>query len=156
MLRIEIPGRDIYEIAHLVCDVNGTLALDGELLPGIAMALNELKPFLHIHMLTADTHGKQKDHARVLGIDSHILSPGNEAEQKAAFIHQLGSKQVAAIGQGANDSLMLKEAALGICILSSEGTATETLLNADIITPDIFSGLALFTHPQRLVATLRK
>lgn len=156
MLRIEIPGRNLIEIDHLVCDVNGTLALDGVLLPGITAIFNELKPLLQIHMLTADTHGKQKDHARVLGIDSHILTPGNEAEQKAAFIRQLGSKHVAAIGQGANDALMLKEATLGICVLSSEGAATDTLMNADLITPDIFSGLALFTHPQRLVATLRK
>lgn len=156
MLRIEIPGRNLIEIDHLVCDVNGTLALDGVLLPGISAVLNELKPLLQIHMLTADTHGKQKDHAQALGIDSHILTPGHESEQKAAFIRQLGSQQVAAIGQGANDALMLKEAVLGICILSIEGTATETLLNADIITPDIFSGLSLLTHPRRLIATLRK
>ncbi len=156
MVRIDIPGRTVYEITDLVCDVNGTLALDGKLLSGIELALEELKPLLTIHMLTADTHGKQKEHARALGIDSHILVRGGEAEQKAAFIHSLGSAQTAAIGQGANDALMLKEAALGICVLSGEGTAVEAMINADIVVLDIFSGLALFSHPQRLVATLRK
>jgi soluble P-type ATPase len=63
---------------------------------------------------------------------------------------------VAAIGQGANDALMLQEAALGICIFSPEGTAVATLLNADIAIPNILAALELFEKPLRLVATLRK
>ena len=34
MISCAIPGRDTIEISHLVCDMNGTLALDGSLLPG--------------------------------------------------------------------------------------------------------------------------
>jgi soluble P-type ATPase len=51
---------------------------------------------------------------------------------------------------------MLKAAALGICILSKEGLATETLLAADLLVPDIFSALDLLEKPLRLIASLRK
>jgi soluble P-type ATPase len=51
---------------------------------------------------------------------------------------------------------MLQEAALGICILSREGSATQAVLAADIITPDIFTALELLEKPLRIVATLRK
>ena len=35
MIDIDIPGRDHYRLEHLVLDVNGTLALDGNLLDGV-------------------------------------------------------------------------------------------------------------------------
>jgi soluble P-type ATPase len=63
---------------------------------------------------------------------------------------------VAALGQGANDAAMLKEAALGICVMSQEGLAAETLLSADLLMPDIATALELFNQPLRIVASLRK
>ena len=39
MVELEIPGRGTLQIEHLVCDVNGTLAVDGELLPGVVEAI---------------------------------------------------------------------------------------------------------------------
>jgi P-type E1-E2 ATPase len=89
-------------------------------------------------------------------VESLILAPGNEAEQKADLIRSLGKDQTAAIGQGANDSAMLKEAALGICLLSKEGTAVSSILAADIVVPDIQSALELFLKPPRLTATWRQ
>ena len=84
------------------------------------------------------------------------LAPGGEAEQKFEYIQKLGAFETVAIGQGTNDRLMLKGAALGICVLSPEGTAVETMLSADIIVPDILSALELFLSPSRLKATLRQ
>jgi len=156
MLQIEIPGRATLSLSHLVCDVNGTLAVDGVLLPEVKPAFALLQQTLQIHMLTADTFGKQKEHATALGVESFVLAPGNEAKQKADFVRSLGKDQTAAIGQGANDSAMLKEAALGICILSREGTAVSSILAADIVVPDIKSALELFLKPLRLTATWRQ
>jgi len=51
---------------------------------------------------------------------------------------------------------MLKEARIGICILSDEGTALESLLQVDLLSPNIISTLSLFIHPTRLAASLRK
>ena len=61
-----------------------------------------------------------------------------------------------AIGQGANDALMLKEAALGICVMSDEGTAVAALTAADLVVADIVKAFELLEKPARLMATLRK
>ena len=156
MLEINIPGHGKLEIKHLVCDVNGTLATDGILIDGICEKINKLRDKLEIHILTADTHGMQTQIDEILNIRSVIISPGNEADQKADYIRSLGAEFVAAIGQGANDAGMLKEARLGICILSPEGTAVETLLAADLVAPDIFKGLDILDKPMRIIADLRK
>ena len=36
MIRIDVPGREIIEIEHVVLDYNGTIALDGQLIEGAA------------------------------------------------------------------------------------------------------------------------
>jgi soluble P-type ATPase len=79
-----------------------------------------------------------------------------EAQQKSDYVLNLGAEHTIAIGQGANDALMLKCAIIGICILSEEGTAIEALINADLLVPDIHSGLKLLLNPRRLTASLRK
>ncbi|MBS3750238.1 MAG: hypothetical protein KGY39_01900 [Anaerolineales bacterium] len=156
MISLEIPGRGKLEIKYAAFDVNGTLAVDGRLVDGIRTPFRKLRDKLEVYLLTADTHGKQKDIDQLLSTQATIIQRGEEAEQKAAFVNNLGSQHVAAIGQGANDAQMLDKAAIGICVLSKEGTALETLLNADILVPDILSGLALLENPLRLVASLRK
>lgn len=155
MIKIPIPGRSDLELEHLVCDVNGTLALDGRLLEGVAEALAGLRGRLELHLVTADTHGKQAAIDQQLGLQAVRLQPGGEAAQKAAYVRNLGPARTAAIGQGANDALMLKEAALGIAVLSKEGLAVQTLLAADLVTPDILSALELLDHPLRITASMR-
>jgi P-type E1-E2 ATPase len=107
-------------------------------------------------LLTADTHGRQYLIDRQLGLQAIRIQPGDEAGQKAEYVRQLGAEHVVAIGQGANDAAMLEEAALGICVLSAEGTAVETMLAADLVAPDIFTALELLDKPLRIVASLRK
>lgn len=156
MIEIQIPGRGLITLEYLVCDVNGTLAIDGQILKDVAYHIASLRDRLDIQLLTADTHGRQASIDQHLGLIAIRLTPGNEQEQKAAMIRKLGVNRVAAIGQGANDAAMLREAALGICVLSPEGTAVETLLSADIVVKDIICAFNLFEKPLRLVATLRK
>lgn len=156
MIELNLPGRGIIKISHLVCDVNGTLALDGRLVEGVLRSINALRDRLEIHLVTANTHGQQIYIDHQLSVKAHILEPGDEVNQKAAYIDALGAQTVAAIGQGANDAEMLRKAALGICILSREGTAVNTLLAADLVVPDIISALELLEKPLRLIATLRK
>ena len=51
---------------------------------------------------------------------------------------------------------MLKAAGLGICVMSPEGVAPETLLACDILVPNILAAFDLLDTPMRIVATLRK
>ena len=156
MIELNIPGRGTLQLEHLVSDVNGTLAIDGQLPDGVARAIRDLRDRLDVHLLTADTHGRQHLIDRQLGLQAIRIQPGDEAGQKAAYVRELGAGHVVAIGQGANDAAMLEEAALGICVLSAEGTAVETLLAADLVAPDIFTALELLDKPLRIVASLRK
>jgi soluble P-type ATPase len=155
MIELEIPGRGNYKIKHLVCDVNGTLAVDGVLLPNVVIKLQRLRDRLEIFMVTANTFGKQSLIDTQVGVSAKIIQKGDEAEQKKAFVQELGSDSVIAIGQGANDALMLKTAGIGIAILSPEGLSAETFRYADLLVPDIESALSLLENPLRLVATLR-
>jgi P-type E1-E2 ATPase len=156
MIKFTIPGQGDYEIEHLVMDVNGTLAIDGQLIDGVAGKITTLRTQLTIHLLTADTHGKQATIDQQLGLSATRILPGGEALQKANYVRRLGSEKVIAIGQGANDAEMLETARLGICVMSVEGVSKETLLAADLITPDILSALDLLEKPLRIVASLRK
>ncbi len=153
MITITVPGRGEYRLAHAVFDVNGTLALDGHLLEGVAEGLTALRRHLEVHLLTADTHGRQAAIDAQLGLTAHRIGG---AEEKAAFVRELGADAVVAIGNGANDAAMLAAAALGIVILGPEGLAADALRQADILVPDIGTALGLLLHPRRLVATLRR
>lgn len=156
MIELNIPGRGALQLEHLVCDVNGTLAVDGRLLDGMVRQLTGLRDRLTLHLVTADTLGKQALIDRQLNLQSVRVLPGNEQAQKSEFVRSLGEERVIAIGQGANDAAMLQTAALGVAVLSQEGVAIETLLAADIVVPDIYAALDLIEKPLRIVASLRK
>ena len=156
MIELNIPGRGVVQLQHLVCDVNGTLAVDGQLPEGVKERLSVLRDRLTLHLLTADTHGKQDIIDQQLNLIAVRIQPGNEDEQKVKYVQQLGAETVVAIGQGANDAGMLQVAALGICVLSREGAAVKTLLGADLVIADIYEALDILVKPLRIVSTLRK
>jgi len=156
MIELDIPGRGPLRIHHLVSDVNGTLAVDGQLIDGLAKRIAEIRDRVTVHLLTADTHGRQALIDEQLGLVAVRVQAGGEAAQKEAYVRNLGAENVVALGQGANDAKMLKAAGLGICVLSREGTAVETLQSADLLMPDIFAALDLFNRPLRMIASLRK
>jgi P-type E1-E2 ATPase len=155
MIELIIPGKNRIEISQIVFDVNGTLAVDGTLISGVKPRIQELKERVGLHLLTANTHGKQDQIDRQLGLQAVQIQSGNEAEQKRSYVESLGNEQVIAIGQGANDAAMLKTARIGICVGSPEGTAVSTLQQADIFFPDIISALDSILNPIRLKASLR-
>lgn len=156
MIKIEIPGRGSFELEYLVMDVNGTIAVDGELIHGVADSLKRLRSHLTIRMITADTHGGQARIDSILGLKAERLKAGNEAEQKESYVRSLGAEKVIAMGNGANDALMLKAAAIGIAVMGEEGLAVEALSAADLVIGDPIRALELIENPKRLIATLRK
>jgi soluble P-type ATPase len=70
-------------------------------------------------------------------------------------LKKLGPKKTIAYGNGNNDTLMLKEASVGICILGDEGASKEVLESSDLIIGSIEKGLNLLVEPNKLKATLR-
>jgi soluble P-type ATPase len=155
VLEIDIPGYGCLRLHHLVMDYNGTLALDGMLLPGTEKRLVRLSQSLDLHVVTADTHGSVRRHLEALPCRLQVLPSDRQAEAKSAYVRGLGAKAVVAMGNGRNDRLMLKEAALGIGVILNEGAYGATLSDADMICTSIADALDLLLLPLRLVAGLR-
>lgn len=155
MLRIAIPGYRDLHLEDLVLDYNGTLACDGDLIEGVEGSLRGLAGDLEIHVVTADTFGKARAGLEGLPCKLVVLPTERQDVGKLAYIKRLGPDNVVCVGNGRNDRLMLKEAALGIAVIQQEGAAAETLLAADVVCPHILSALELLRNPLRLTATLR-
>ncbi len=103
MLTIDIPGFGELAAENLVMDLNGTLGLEGVPDAGVVRRLRDLSQTLTLTVLTSDTHGRARDLPTDFGLCIERLTPGREAEQKAAFVRGLGAAATIAIGNGAND-----------------------------------------------------
>ena len=153
-----IPGQNPIEVGHLVLDFNGTLAVDGVLLTGVAERLRELTltPYaLSIHVVTADTNASARRQLDGLPCVVSILGPEAQDRAKLEYVQSIGAERTVAVGNGYNDRLMLAEAALGIVVMGQEGAAVQTVLASRVACHDIHSALDLLRNPQRLAATLR-
>ncbi|WP_022663034.1 HAD family hydrolase [Paucidesulfovibrio longus] len=156
MIPLDIPGFGLLRLEHLVLDFNGTLALDGALLPGVAGALRSLAGSLDLHVVTADTHGGCARALAGLPVRLTVLPPGAEHEAKREAVRALGAEACVAVGNGRNDALMLAEAALGVAVVQGECASAEAVRAADLIAPDILAALGLLLRPARILAGLRR
>ncbi|GHO43164.1 HAD family hydrolase [Ktedonospora formicarum] len=152
MLKIDIPERETIELQHAVIDINGTLAVDGVAIAGIAERLDELSEQLTIHLITAGTHNHLQELERDLGFRLNIA---HRSEEKLRYVRDLGPSRVVAIGNGANDTTMLRLAALGIAVMGEEGVSIRALQAADVIVSSPHHAIDLLLKPKRLIATLR-
>ena len=155
MIGIDIPGYRTLALEDIVFDYNGTLAVDGEVIPGVKEALRSLAERLTIHILTADTFGKVKSRLSDVPCNITILPENEQDIGKRNFVQSLGVDRTVAVGNGRNDRLMLQASALGIAVILGEGASAQTLAMADVVCTSILEALALLDNPLRLVATLR-
>jgi len=155
MIVIDIPGFRTLDLAHLVLDFNGTLAVDGRLLDGVGPRLAALARELDLHVVTGNTYGDARDHLRDFPVEVICLPAAGQALAKSEYVRRLGPERVAAIGNGRNDALMLEQAALAIVVLGTEGLASDALEAADVVVRHAVDGLGLLLRPRRLIATLR-
>ena len=149
MLSIPIPGRSTLQLQHVVLDYNGTIALDGELIPGVEDRLARLAAAVTIHILTADTHGTVRAKC------GHLNARIQTFPQADARIVQELVGGACCIGNGYNDQEMLREAQLAIGILGPEGMFPGLLAHMDVVVTSPLDALDLLLYPQRLRATLR-
>ena len=155
MIAVGIPGFGSLELEHLVLDYNGTLAVDGRLLPGVREALAALAEALAIHVITADTFGLAGVELAGLPVNLAIVPEADQAEAKLAYIERLGADGVFAVGNGRNDRKMLAAAAIGVALVQREGAAGAAIAEADVVAASVLDALELLRQPKRLVATLR-
>lgn len=154
-MRVEIPGYQRWDLRYLVLDFNGTLAANGILLPEVVEPLRTLAQHLEIHIVSADTYGTVAAQARSLNIRYRLVEAQNGAV-KVAHVIGLGAERVVAIGNGANDALMLRAACLGIAVIGDDSAAGSALQAADVVCRHIGDALALLLDQNKLIAVLRQ
>jgi len=153
-LEVSIPGRKrLLRIEHVVFDFNGTLAVDGKLVRGVAARLARLGDRVDVVVMTADTFGTARRALAGLPVAVRVVRGGAD---KRRYVEAVGRETVAAVGNGVNDVPMLEAAALGIAVCGVEGTAAGLLLAATIMVRDVRDAFDLLLEPRRLVATLRR
>ncbi len=155
MVNINIPGFKELNIKYLVSDLNGTLTSKGVLKDTTAELLNKVAENMKIFIVTADTYGKAGDVCQNFKAELAILKTGKEKEEKASLVRKLGCNNTAALGNGANDELMLEKGALGIAVMGEEGCSSRALLKADIVVKDIDDALKMLLDPDIIKAALR-
>lgn len=156
MKQIEIPGRNLLTIKNVVFDYNGTLAVDGQMLPGVAEKLTALADSGYaVYILTADTFGCAANFCQDLPVNLTIFGDANIAADKEAFVKTVDPAVTATIGNGQNDQAMFSASALAIAVLGQEGVCVKSLLAADIVVSSPLDAMELLLKPKRLVATLR-
>jgi len=156
MLEIQIPGRGKFQFEHLVLDYNGTLAVDGCLIKGLAAHIGKVAQFLDIIILTSDTYGTVTEQMQELPVSVSILSSQDHTQEKAEVVSTLGCGKTIAIGNGSNDSAMLACAALGIVVINQEGASIKAVTAADLIYNNILDAFHAILHPKRIGASLRE
>jgi len=154
MITIFRPSQEPLEIDFILLDFDGTLASDARVHPKGKDKINLLSKRVKIYILTKDAREKVEDVLRKVKAEVVYLTKGESSQEKLNLLRQLGAGQAVAIGNGAEDAPMIEEAALGICVLSKEGTAASTLIKADLVFSSILDALDFLLKPLRQKATL--
>ena len=83
MLEIGHPRTCTFGIRHVVCDYNGTIAVDGHLIEGVASRIREITEFAQVSVLTADTFGTVRTECDDLPVDVRVFARDDASACKA-------------------------------------------------------------------------
>lgn len=155
MITIEIPGYRTLCLQNLLLDYNGTIALDGEIPEPVREQLRRLSEEVDIYVLTADTHGTAAQICADLPVTIRTFPTGSAMQENHRILRELGEDSCAAMGNGRNDLLMCRDAALSVAVIGPEGAHGRLLSDADVCVTSINDGLDLLLKPKRLIASLR-
>lgn len=155
MISVPIPGWGELSIEYLMVDFNGTAALDGKLKKDVKDVIDKISRYIKVFIITADTYDTVDSELGASSVTFIKVNKNSSGEEKAKVVRELGPEKIVAIGNGANDAAMLKEAALGIAVVGEEGCATALIKEADLVVTDVMKAFGLIVHPERLVASLR-
>ena len=153
-MKIEIPGYGMLEIENVVMDFNGTIAVDGVMKETVKRRILSLAEKFLVYVITSDTQGTAARELDGLPLTLKIFNNSNAGECKRRIVEELGDK-CACIGNGNNDRLMFKSAALSIAVLETEGLYAPLLSEADFLAKSSEDALDLLLDTKRLISGLR-
>ena len=153
-MKIDIPGWGSLDVENIVIDLDGTLATDGKITPEVKEKIGALSPLVKIYILTANAQGLAHEEISGMKVEMIKVSDEDSNRGKFDFLKALNLETTVAVGNGSNDQLILKEAALGIAVLGDEGLSVSAMKISDIVVKNVQSALDLFLKPKRLITTL--
>ncbi len=141
-------------LENIILDLNGTLAVNGELVSGVPEKISILKNLgFKIFLFTGDQRGNASLLAESLGIE---VKKALSSDQKEMLTRELDIERTVAIGNARIDIGTFKPCKLRIATLQSEGIHSEILKHIDIIVPSIIDAFNLLIDPNIFNATMRK
>ena len=155
MITIAIPSLIPMSIHDLILDFNGTLAIDGKVIPGVRERIITLAADVNIHVVTGNSFGTAEEELKGLPCKVVLLAPDNQAKEKLDYLQCLNTLSTISIGNGRNDKLLLKSSVISIVVVQAEGASVEAIKYAHVVCTSIISALDMIISPARLVATLR-
>lgn len=144
------------KLKNVVFDYNGTLAVSGELIPGIALALQQLQTRYNVYCITADTFSTAQAQLASIGLECVVLQPEHKGSEKAAFVKALGANETACVGNGNNDIPMFELCALAVAVVGKEGCFSKAIAVSDITVCDIHDAIAILMNPKKIHAVTRE
>lgn len=155
MLTYEIPGRGKIEIENVVLDYNGTIAVNGKILEDIKELISELKEYVNVYILTADTYGTVKEECSDIEAEVLTFPKDNAGEYKKQIVEKLNGGRTICVGNGYNDISMFKESVLSIAVIEGEGASGKLLAYADIVARSILEAFEVILNKNKIKADLR-
>lgn len=155
MLYYKIPGRGELKIENIVLDYNGTIAVDGKIIEGVKELLTQLKEYVNIYVLTADTYGTVREELKDIDVKVLTFPSERAGASKKEIVMELDGNKTICIGNGYNDLPMFKECILSIAVIEGEGAYGKLIANADIVTRSILDALDIVLNKEKVKATLR-
>lgn len=155
MININIPGRSPYNIANIVFDYNGTIAVNGIISKSTREKLSILCNMADVYVLTADTYGSAAKECEGLNLTLKTFPKDNAADYKLKIVNELGKDKTICFGNGYNDIKMFEVASLSVAVLEKEGLCVALLKEATILVKSIEDGINLLLNTNALIATLR-
>ncbi len=152
-MKYNVTGVGEIEIKTIVLDLNGTLAVRGEIPTGVKERLNKLRELgFEIVLFTGNQRGNAQEICDGLGITFQVAK--SAAEKESLFL-KLDPETTAAIGNARIDNGKFKHAKVSVATLQGEGIHTGILGLVDVIVPSINDALDFFIDADVFAGTMR-
>lgn len=151
-MHFSIPGQQPFDIKTVILDLNGTIAIDGKLIPGVKERLAELRNVYRLVLFTGDTQGNGKAIADELELE---MRKTPDARAKADEAKTLEPETCATIGNGRIDLELFRTVRLRLAVIQQEGAHGPLLLESDAVFTSVLDAIDFLLQKNRHVATLR-
>ena len=152
-MEYNVSGVGTITLKTVVFDLNGTLAVYGEIKQSTKELLVELKNHgFEIFILTSDQRGVAMETVREIEVNCVIARTSKE---KQKFMKSLDRETTVTVGNGRVDIGMFQMSRIRIATLQAEGIHTGIISFVDMIVPSVDDAIKLLIDKDAFVSTMK-